>query len=190
MKVSHAIGGSTTASSKKDSKSTANSDFHRAPDLGTSQNGLSPRESLLVELKSSVPKMNRGLRKSILKKYPDLRRLFYCTSKYQLRNILSGLCGDLRRLLREYMRKCFIFHLHVRPISNISELLKQRTVIFEAISNPNVLCGNKSFANNLIKNFCKGVVNFIVLFYHDLVSRNLIGPVRAGSSGSSRRTQK
>jgi hypothetical protein len=132
------------------------------------------RNDVLDDLKASLPKMNRGLRKFILKKYPCLKKLFYCTSKYQLRNILFELSHDFKVLLKKYMQQCFILHLHVRPISNINELLKQRRVIYEAISNPNILNGNKSFANNLIKNFCKGLVNFIVIFYNDLVQKGLL----------------
>lgn len=176
---------SSTESSKREFKSESNANFTLPTNPENSQNKNSTRQSLLVDLKSSLPKMNRGLRKLILAKNPDFKRLFHCTSKYQLRNILSGLSMKNKNLLREYMRKCFIFHLHVRPISNISELLKQRRVIYESIGNPDVLCGNKSFANNLIKNFCKGVVNFIVLFYRDLVSRNLLDHVQFESSGFS-----
>ena len=132
------------------------------------------RDSLFQKLKTFIPKINRKTRKEILKNYPPLNKMFYCTSKYQFRNILFELSPKYKKLLREYISKCFIYHLHMRPINDISQLMKQRKLIYEAVSNPELLNGNKSLANNLIKNFCKGIVNFIVLFYDDLVKKGFL----------------
>jgi hypothetical protein len=128
------------------------------------------------KFKSLLPKATRAKRKQIFKSYPILKKLFYCTSKYQLQNILFELPFQFKVLLQEYMSKCFIFHVHMRPINNISQLLLQRNVIFNAIMDPQILNGNKSFANNLVKNFCKGMVTFLVLFYNQLVANKRFPP--------------
>ena len=156
------------------SQPTSQSDWSSSVTNIRFENKNDQRDHVLVNLKSCLPKLDRGLRKHILRKYPSLKKLFHCTSKYQLRNILFELPSDIKKILQRYMQQCFIFHLHIRPISDINQLLKQRKVIYEAISNPDVLNGNKSFGNNLIKNFCKGVVNFVVTFYHDLVKKRLL----------------
>ena len=133
------------------------------------QGTVSPDSNQLNSLKNLFPKVNRKKRRQIFKDHPHIMRLFYCTSKYKLQKILFELPFHIKRLLRNYLSRSFIFHLHMRPINNISKLLLQRQVIYKAILNPEFLSGNKSFANNLVKNFCKGMVNFIVLFFDELV---------------------
>lgn len=98
-----------------------------------------------------------------------MRKIYKCTSKYQFKNILYELPTRVKNFLLEYIEKCFIIHLHLRPLNNKINIMTHREVIFRAISDPEILNGNMKFANNLVKNFCKGVINFVVLFFDDLV---------------------
>lgn len=112
--------------------------------------------------------MNRENRKKLLEKYSGLWKVFQCKSKNKFIEILRGLEKYIRRLLKDYLRHHFLFHLHLRQIKDISGLMKNRQMIFEAIDDPEILDSNCTFSNNLIKNFCKGFVNFVLIFYEDL----------------------
>lgn len=129
------------------------------------------RAQEVAQLKRYRPIMNREKRKKLLKKYSGLSRLFNCKSKNKLIQILGGLGREIRVLIKVYLRRHFLFHLHLRQIKDISGLMKNRQMIYEAVDSPEILLTNCTFSNNLIKNFCKGFVNFVIMFYEDMKVR-------------------
>ena len=118
--------------------------------------------------------MNRQKRRMLLEKYPILTRIFNCNSKNELINILFAMPSEWKQFMKLYLEKFFIMHLHLRQIKEFSKLMAHRNYIYEAIRDPEILRGNMSFANNLVKNFCKGLVNFVVLFYDNLNLMHLL----------------
>lgn len=129
---------------------------------------MTQRDLGLSEMRRFRPIMNRFKRRLILNKYPPLARLFHCSSKNKFSEILTHLPETFKRLIREYIKRCFILHLHLRQIKEFKGLMARRQIILEVIDQPDLLKGNMNFANNLVKNFCKGVVNFVVLFHEEL----------------------
>ena len=140
----------------------------------TTNNLISQRDFGLLELKRFRPITNRDKRRKILRLYPVLEKLFKCSSKNKLVEILICLSEKYKTLIRTYLKRCFILHLHLRQIKEISGLMANRQTIYDIIDTPELLKGNMSFANNLVKNFCKGIVNFVVLFYEDLKKENFL----------------
>jgi hypothetical protein len=72
------------------------------------------------------------------------------------------------------MEHYYIIHLHVRQIKQFSKLMNYRWLFYEAIDDPGVFKSNTSVGNNIIKNYCKGVVNFVCLFRHELKECGLL----------------
>ena len=127
-----------------------------------------------MELKSFRPIMNRNRRKMLLQLYPILSKIFKCTSKYKFMQLISSLNLEYKQLMKTYLTKFFIVHLHLRQLKNISGLMAYRHIIYDSIDNPEILSTVSNNSNNLIKNFCKGLVNFVVIFYDDLIREKIL----------------
>ena len=120
--------------------------------------------------------MDRKKRSQILIDYPILLKISNCAAKIDFINILESLSQRWKKLFKFYMTKCFLIHLHIRQVKFTKELLLQRQNIYEAIDFPDSLNFKLSLKNNLIKNFCKGFVNFVILFFEDLINEEFISP--------------
>lgn len=140
----------------------------------TSKKFVLKRNLEMKKIKLLRPRINRNQRQRVLQKHPPLKKMFACISKLRLKNILESLSEQFKVLLRVYMKHYFIVHLHIRQIKKFDKLMNLRGLIFEAIDSPEVLIKNRNFGNNLVKNFCKGFINFIVLFYEDLTHFGLL----------------
>lgn len=133
----------------------------------------------LAHLKRFRPIMSRSRRRQVLQNHPELQRMFRCNSKVNLIQIFHAISTKMKKMIKLYLERGFLLHLHLRQLKNLSKLMAQRQCIYRAVDQPDVLKGNVNFANNLVKNFCKGVVNFVVLFYDDL-KRNDCLPGKPG----------
>lgn len=119
---------------------------------------------------------NRKTRKRVLQKFPTLLKLSKCNSKLTMVKVYETLSSKWKHILRLYMTRCFIFHLHVRQIRDFTLLFRQRHALYLAIDSPSVLMQSINFSNNLVKNFCKGFTNFVVMFYEDFLQHDLLPP--------------
>lgn len=138
----------------------------------------SNREKTIEKLKKYRPRMNQKKRRIILRLHPWFSRLFNCSSKTNLISVLSVLPGPYRNFVKLYLRRFFLMHVHLRQIKNLFQLMSHRQSIYNAVDQPEILRGNMKFKNNMVKNFCKGVVNFVVLFYEDLQEIHFLSPTR------------
>lgn len=133
----------------------------------------------------------RKKRKGLIGMYPVLATLSRCNSKIKMLKIFKSLTSPWKRFIRNYMSKCFIYHLHIRQIKNFGELMRQRQNLYDALDDPEILMEKINFSNNLVKNFCKGISNFAVMFYEELLEQGLLPPpeklTRFGGKGLSRR---
>ena len=132
------------------------------------------RQKNMENLKMFRPNFSRNKRKKILKIYPMLKRIACCNSKTELIKIFTNLSARWKKLVKKYMERCFLIHLHLRQIKNFSELMQQRQNIYDALDDPSILENGVNFANNLVKNFCKGITNFVVMFYDELKEYQLL----------------
>lgn len=135
---------------------------------------LISRDKGLLQMKPFRLKNSRNRRKTLLQKFPFLFRLFKCISKRELVRILHSLSEQNKRLLQAYMQHYFVIHLHVRQIKYFAKLMNHRHLFFQAIADPELLRTNTSVGNNIIKNFCKGIVNFVCVFQSQLVQSKLL----------------
>ena len=117
---------------------------------------------------------SRRQRQNILKKYSFLRDLFMCKSKSKMHQIFMSIPTEWKEFLTFYFTKCLTKHLLIRQIKDYRILLRYRQTLFEAIENPDLIKDSLPFTSNLVKNFCKGVCNFVVMFYRDLAKNSLI----------------
>ena len=132
------------------------------------------REMKELDIKKFRKITNRKTRRQVLRKYPTLLSLSKCNSKLSMVKIYETLSPKWKRLLRIYMSKSFILHLHIRQIRDFSLLFRQRHALYKAIDSPSVLMESINFSNNLVKNFCKGFTNFVVMFFEDISNNNLL----------------
>ena len=128
----------------------------------------------IKKLKHLRKNIMREEKKKILLKYPLLNRFSKCNSKVGLIRIFHNLSEKWKRLIKMYMERCFITHLHIRQMKDFSELMSQRQNIYEALDYPELLISKINFGNNLVKNFCKGLTNFVVMFLDELIKEGFI----------------
>ena len=91
----------------------------------------------------------------------EIEKLKKCNSKAALYGILMDLSDEWRDILRFYMNKCFIHDLYTRRLANKMFLLSKRNLLYRLIDTPELLNRDCHFDNNLLKNFCTGVANFV-----------------------------
>lgn len=127
-----------------------------------------------ISLKYARRITNRSKRIKLIKAYPFLKALSNCNSKIQMKTIFVSLTPQWKRFLRFYLSKCFIYHLFIRQIKNLKLLMQCRNRLFEALDDPEMINSKLPFTSNLVKNFCKGVSNFVVMFYEELRKEGII----------------
>lgn len=127
------------------------------------------KKKKLENIKKLRKTMKRSKRKKIIRQYSFLNQISKCNSKIGLFHIFVSLTTDWKRLLKNYMERAFLFHLHIRQIKDFAELMSQRQNIYEAIDFPDILNTRVNFKNNLVKNFCKGFLSFVVIYSEELI---------------------
>ena len=88
-----------------------------------------------------------------------------CTTKNKLIKTLLNLPPNWKNLIKLYITDCFIFDLYTRKLQNKFKLLENREIFYEIIDNPELLNISCHFDNNMIKNFCTGVSNYLNIHY-------------------------
>jgi hypothetical protein len=142
-------------------------------------------ENSIIHLR---PIINRKKRRDIIRKYPLIGSLSKCNSKIKLLNIFKLLTPEWKLFIKFYMSRCFLFHLQIRQIKNTKELLQQRQNLYDALDDPDIIFLKITFSNNLVKNFCKGILNFFVMFQEQLLKNKMIPPPK--KLANSKRNQK
>lgn len=135
---------------------------------------VSKKKRLLINIKKNRKITNRTTRNKIYRKYPFLKELSLCNSKNKMELIFTKMPEKWKSFFKFYMTNCFIKHLFIRQIKNCSGLFKKRELFFKAIDDPKIIRSNIHFGNNLIKNFCKGICNFVAMFFKELRRNHLI----------------
>jgi hypothetical protein len=146
---------------------------------------LSKKEIKFEQLKDLRKIMDRKKRMEILKNNSLLLKLSKCAAKIDFISILESLSEKWKDLFKFYLKKCFLIHTHIRQVKNKNELLLQRQNIYEAIEFPDSLNFKQKLKNNIVKNFCKGFVNFIVMYYEDLILNNFLNSPKPRDLSSS-----
>lgn len=144
---------------------------------------------LIPDIKDGIKKLrplrgtiNRKMRTRVLHQYPILKKIAKCNAKMQLVKIFSSLSRRWKKLIRCYLERCFLMHLHLRQIKQIGELMRNRQNIYDALEDPELLNNQVNFGNNLVKNFCKGLANFVIRFVNELVSEGMLSQPRKSFS--------
>ena len=119
---------------------------------------------------SNIFCINRKLRKQVLKDYPILKKFYFCSSKGGLIKIINNLPTQWKTLIKMYLRRFFLIHVHLRKMKNESEFKSYRTLFYEMLNDTELLKKNNKINNNIVKNFSKGIVNFVLMYYNQLKS--------------------
>ena len=98
----------------------------------------------------------------------QIRKLKKCNSKIALRRILLKLSPEWKKIIKFYMTDCFINDLYTRRLANKKFLLSKRELLFKVIDSPELLTMDCHFDNNLLKNYCTGIANFVNKHYQDI----------------------
>ena len=91
----------------------------------------------------------------------EIDRLKACTTKNMFKAVLLELSSEWREIIGFYLTDCFVFDLYTRKIENKKHLLSKREILYSVVENPSFLELDCHFDNNLIKNFCTGLANFL-----------------------------
>ena len=92
---------------------------------------------------------------------PEIDKLKKCNTKNSFKKVLGSLSAEWKQLIKFYLTDCFIFDLYTRKLEDKKHLLSKREVFYTVIENPGFLDLDCHFDNNLVKNFCTGLSNFL-----------------------------
>ena len=84
--------------------------------------------------------------------------------------MLLNLSPHWKEIIKFYLTDCFLFDIYSRKMDNKLKLLSKREVLYEVVDDPLLLNFGCHFDNNLVKNFCSGLANFIKLNYTKIVA--------------------
>ena len=102
---------------------------------------------------------------------PEILTLKRCNSKTQFRRILLKLNPEWKKVIKFYMTECFIHDLYTRRLENKMFLMSKRDLLYRLVDNPELLTKDCHFDNNLLKNYCTGIANFVARHYKDIQSK-------------------
>ena len=122
--------------------------------------------------KKNIFRIKRELRSYVLSNYPIVKQIYYCSSKAQMIGILNKLNTYWKELLKVYLSRFFLLHVHLRRRKNAKDFIKFRQLFFEMIDDSSILERQNHVHNNLIKNLCKGIVNFLLVYFDFLRDSN------------------
>lgn len=98
----------------------------------------------------------------------QIQKLKKCNSKVGLRRILLKLPSEWKKIIKFYMTECFIHDLYTRRLENKMFLLSKRELLYRLVDNPELLTMDCHFDNNLLKNYCTGIANFVTKHHKDI----------------------
>lgn len=120
--------------------------------------------------------VNRKKRQNLLDNNLFLKKITICNSRSLLANYIFETSNEWKILLKKYIKDWLILHLHLRQIKNFKKLMSHRQFLFEAIDDPDILNDGLGLENNMIKNFCKGFVQYIAMFQDELIQEGFLQP--------------
>ena len=91
----------------------------------------------------------------------EIDQIKKCTTKNMFKAVLVELSEEWKDIIRFYLTECYIFDLYTRKIEDKKHLLSKREILYNVIDNPTLLDLDCHFDNNLMKNFCTGLSNFL-----------------------------
>jgi len=92
---------------------------------------------------------------------PEIDKIKRCTTKNMFKNVLLELDDEWKDIIRFYLTDCYIFDLYTRKIEDKKHLLSKREILYNVVEQPSFLDLDCHFDNNLVKNFCTGLSNFL-----------------------------
>lgn len=98
----------------------------------------------------------------------EIDKIKKCNTKNSFKQILNSLTPEWKELIKFYLTDCFIFDLYTRKLEDKKHLLSKREIFYSVIENPDVLDLDCHFDNNLVKNFCTGLSNFLKKNYQKM----------------------
>lgn len=98
----------------------------------------------------------------------EIDKIKKCNTKNSFKTILASLSPEWKELIKFYLTDCFIFDLYTRKLEDKKHLLSKREIFYSVIENPEMLDLDCHFDNNLVKNFCTGLSNFLKKNYQKM----------------------
>lgn len=90
----------------------------------------------------------------------EIALLKQCSSKKVFKQTLNALSPRWRRMLKYYVKHCFVYDIFNRKIACKLQLLSKQRTFYAVIDKPYMLDYDCHFDNNLVKNFCSGLANY------------------------------
>lgn len=140
------------------------------------ENFFTDSNNKIEKLKIFRKIVNRKKRQKLLDNNLFLKKITVCNSRSLLASYISETTNEWKNLLKKYIKDWLIFHLHLRQIKNFKKLMSHRQFLFESIDDPDILNDGLGLENNMIKNFCKGFVQYIAMYQDELIQEGFIKP--------------
>ena len=67
------------------------------------------------------------------------------------------------------MSECFLLDIFARKLENKMVLMNKRQFFYNVIDKPDLLSIDCHFDNNILKNFCTGIFNFLTKHTNDIL---------------------
>ena len=105
---------------------------------------------------NKIPKIEK---KDLPKIFSKIKK---CKSKKNLKILIENLSENSKKLICIYLKDFLVFDLYTRKLSDKITVLSKRAIFHKIIHEPELLNKNCHMNNNTMKNFCVGMVNFLV----------------------------
>lgn len=124
----------------------------------------------LVRAAKLMCRKRQIMKKAIKPSVPaEILLLKKCNTKKAFKEVLGKLSTHWKHMIQYYLKDCFIYDIYNRKLECKLQLLAKRETLFAVVADPNLLDSGCHFDNNLVKNFCTGLANFIKRFYSEIV---------------------
>lgn len=98
----------------------------------------------------------------------EVSQIKKCNTKKLFKNLLTSLSDYWKDIIRYYLIHCMIYDIYTRKVEDKIQLLSKREIFYAVVDDPELLDLDCHFDNNLVKNFCNGLANFIKKFFREL----------------------
>ena len=126
-------------------------------------------KSLVKSQKIVVRRLKIAKKALLSNNLPEIGIIKSCNTKKSFMDMLLKLSPLWKEIIKFYLVKCFVYDIYNRKMNDKLKLLAKREVLYEAVDNPLVLNFGCHFDNNLVKNFCSGVANYVKHNYARIV---------------------
>lgn len=123
----------------------------------------------LIKCKNFASRKRQFFKQAVKASIPlEISLIKKCNTKKAFKELLLSLTPYWKTIVKHYILKCFVFDVYNRKVECKLQLLAKKETLFAVVDEPMLLDFGCHFDNNLVKNFCTGLSNFVKKFHEQL----------------------